>query len=401
MKNLLVINQFASIPENMFGAGERMYHLSSYLKQSGFNITVLSGGYNHLYKNYPQKKGWFTTQSLDACKFVWVSLKKYKHSSFLGRVFSWFEFVFKLFFFQINDRPDVVLVSSMSLLPIIYAIWIKFRYKAKFILEIRDIWPLTPMEIGGYSKWNPLIFFLRRIELLGYNKANYIVSVLPGFKRYLVTNGFSDKSFEWIPNGVMINTERGKKSPKVILQSNKFNVVYAGAVGKANALEHIVDACRLIEKKYPEIHVSIIGEGPEKQKLIESTSELANISFFDKVSKEEIGDILGYADVGYIGWHDKNIYAYGVSANKYNDYMLAKIPILSSSRIQDDPVLISEAGIRVNTVPKDIAIGIVELYEMSEDSRRELGMNGFRFVTSSQTYLSLAEKYINELNSVL
>ncbi len=401
MKNILVVNQFASTPENMFGAGERIYHLSSYLKDNGFNVKVLSGGYNHLYKNYPSQKGWFTKQSFDSCDFVWVSLKKYKHSSFLGRVFSWFEFVFKLFFFKIKERPDIILVSSMSLLPIIFAVWVKIRYKAKFILEIRDIWPLTPMEIGGYSKWNPLIFFLRQVELLGYRRADYIVSVLPGFKRYLEENGFQSKNFQWIPNGVMLDIKERKNTPIINLKGDKFNIVYAGAIGKANALEYLVEACHLISKKNSQIHVNIIGEGPEKFKLLEMAKGLENITFFNKVSKEEVGNILEQANACYIGWHDRNIYSYGVSANKYNDYMLAKVPILSSSTIKDDPVLLGQAGIRVSTEPLDIARGLMDLYNMPEESRKTLGMNGFKFVTSSQTYTSLAEKYIKVINSII
>ncbi len=396
--SLLVINQFASAPENLYGAGERFYHLAPYFERSGFATTIISGGYNHLFKSYPDTKGMFTSQSFPFVEFIWIRLRAYKYSSFLGRVISWFEFLIKLFFYRPKNKPDIVLVSSMSLLPIIYAIWLQFRYKAKFVLEVRDIWPLTPIQIGGYSKAHPILFFLRQVELLGYRKADAIVSVLPGFGRYLDENGFGFKPFKWIPNGVLPMVENGQQEHPITLDKAKFNVVYTGTIGKANALEDLVEAAALLS--YSEnIHINIVGDGPFRGELEHLSRNITNITFFEKVSKRDLGAILKQADVCYIGWHNRKLYEYGVSANKYNDYMFASKPILSSSNIVDDPVLMSNSGIQVKAnSPEAIAQGILSFYKMPLAKRAELGKNGYDFVLSNQTYPTLAKKYITVLN---
>ena len=399
MTKLLVINQFASIPENLYGAGERMFHMSPFLNKAGYKVTIISGGYNHLFKKCPEITGLFNIQKFDSFDFIWVRLRKYNSNNFIGRVFSWFEFLFKLFLYKPAERPDIVIVSSMSLLPIVYAVWMKFKYKCKFILEIRDIWPLTPMEIGGYSSKNPLMFFLRKLELFGYKKADFIVSVLPGFKKYLSENGFSKVNFRWIPNGVMPHLNK-TITPSINFNKNKFNIVYAGAIGKANALDFLVDACRLIMLEYPHIHVNIIGDGPDKGALMNRSVGLTNVTFFNKVSKNEVAEILVNADVCYIGWHDRKLYNYGVSANKYNDYMLSRRPILSSSTIHDDPVLISRSGIKVDPDPRSIADGIIQFYKMTNKERELMGLSGFEFVTKFQTYPILANSYIDVLKAV-
>lgn len=402
-KNVLVINQYASLPKYSYGAGERMYHLSPFLSGEGYQIKVVSGGYSHLFKEYPFTPKLFNSEKKEFLEFVWVRLRRYNANSFIGRTYSWFEFLCKLFLLPLKDRPDIVVVSSMSLLPILYALWVKKKYKAKFILEIRDIWPLTPMEIGGFSKKNPLILFLRKVELLGYKIADHIISVLPGFKNYLRQNSFDHKPFTWIPNGVAQPTSNSS----LIMQENsqldkkKFNVVYAGTFGRANALDELIKAAKMLES-HRKIHLTFVGDGPLEQEIKDMANHLPNVSFIPKVLKSELEPIIRDADVCYIGWLDKRIYEYGVSANKYNDYMLAKKPILSSSNIKDDPVTLSESGLQVSANDAEaIAKGIIEFFSMKEEERMELGSNGYRFVNKYQIYPVLAKKYVEVFKEVM
>lgn len=146
--NLLVINQFTSTPKYSSGAGELFYYLGPFFKKEGINVRVVSGGHNHLFVINPPTPRLFNEEQVDGALFTWVKLRQYKKSSFIGRFLSWIEFLLKLFFLRHKDRPDVVLVSLMSLFPIIYAFWLKIRFGVKVVLEVRDIWPLTPMEFA-------------------------------------------------------------------------------------------------------------------------------------------------------------------------------------------------------------------------------------------------------------
>lgn len=397
-----VINQFASLPKYSYGAGERFFFLSKFLNQEGYNVKVISGGFNHLFKHYPETKRLFTAEITPFAEYIWVKLRKYDSDNYIWRTLSWFEFAFKLFFMPVRkDRPDVVIVSSMSLLPIVFAIWLKWKYKIKFILEIRDIWPLTPIEIGGYSKHHPLVLFLGYIERLGYKYSDYIVSVLPGFQKYLKERGFEDKRFVWIPNGISKSSEANDNHDSLIsLPNGKFNIVYTGTLGNANAMEYLIEAAKIL-KDNDSIHISLVGDGPLKCDLQKQSSGLNNISFIPKVLKEDLIGIINQASVCYIGWHNKKIYEYGVSANKYNDYMLAKKAILSSSNITDDPVLMANCGLRVlPSSPEAIVAGILKLQNMSRKELSQMGINGYEFLQKNQVYDVLAEKYLLVLKSV-
>ena len=66
---------------------------------------------------------------------------------------SWLHFEWRLLRSDGNSlpRPDAIIVSSLSILTILNGLWIRRRYRTRLIFEIRDIWPLTLVEEGGFG----------------------------------------------------------------------------------------------------------------------------------------------------------------------------------------------------------------------------------------------------------
>jgi hypothetical protein len=75
------------------------------------------------------------------------------------------------------------------------------KYKAKLIFEVRDIWPLTLIEVGKISAKHPFIIFMALFERFALNRSDIIVSNLPNYGEYLQCLGIK-KRFHWISNGV-------------------------------------------------------------------------------------------------------------------------------------------------------------------------------------------------------
>ena len=394
--NILIINQFASAPAYNTGAGERHFYIASKLARQGYDFTIISGGVNHLFTKNPQTKNLFNEEAIEGGRFIWVRLKRYRHNSFFGRVFSWFEFLFKLYFLPIDEykRPNIVLVSSMSLWTAIYAIHIKKRFKIPFILEIRDIWPLTPLQIGGFSRYNPFIILFKILEKYSYQKADAIISLMPGFNEHLNSVINNSKPVYWIPNAIdkgLLGNLSVKKQPD---QMRKFTVAYAGALGYANAMDSFIKAAGLL-KEY-DIEFLVIGNGPERSNLQKLARNNPKVKFIDKIPKEDVLELLTNVDAGFIGWLNLKLYDYGVSANKYNDYMLAGIPIISSSNIQNDPVKMAGCGIQAAAEDENsIAEAVLKLYSMSPGERQRLGEIGFKYVMNNNTYDQIAGQYVN------
>jgi len=391
--NVLVINQFASCPSYNTGAGERHFYIASKLAEKGYNFIIVSGGVNHLFLKNPVTVKLFNEEKIIGGTFIWVKLRNYRPESLFGRTFSWFEFLFKLFLLPIRKyKPDAIIVSSMSLWSSIYGIHISRKLGIPFILEIRDIWPLTAIEIGKFSKNHPFIILFKLLEKYAYKIANAIISLMPSFNIHLTTTIKKTKRVYWIPNAIDKNLIITKPKEIHSKHSEKFTVVYAGALGYANAMDCFVKAANLLVDH--EIEFLIIGDGPERKNLQILAGDNPKIKFINKIPKNEVLNLLTTVDAAFISWHDLKLYNYGVSANKYNDYMLASLPIISASNITDDPVLIAGCGFQVPSgdVAK-ISEAILALFKMSKEERRNIGRKGYEYVISHNTYDQIAIQY--------
>jgi glycosyltransferase involved in cell wall biosynthesis len=399
-KNIWIISQYAGSP--LHGMVFRSYYLAKNFVIKGYNTTVITASYSHVRKENPEKITRNKIEHIDGVKYYWVKIRKYQGSKSIGRIFSLLEFPFKLFFLNKKElsRPDVIIVSSASPLPIINGwLWSK-KYNAKLIFEVRDLWPLTLIELGNVTKYNPFVILLQLAENFACRVSDNIVSVLKNSKEYFISHGMTPEKFIYIPNGVEIEKSDKNIDLKNIISdkhlSGKFIIGYAGTLGIANAMEFLIEASNKL-KNYNDIHFLIIGDGGEKDKLIKMTQNysLNNITFLNSVPKAAVPSLLELMDVTYIAGRKEKIYEYGISPNKIFDYMLSRKPILISIDSEFDLVTEAGCGLKVSPEdPDDIADGILALYNMTKKERNTLGKNGENFVKSNHLYSHLAEQYI-------
>ena len=401
--NVWVINQYASTPRTNTGAGERFYYLGEYWAAvKNWNVTIFSGSFNHLFLSPPERK--FPANSERVNKnlhFVWVWVNRYKSQSSIGRLVNWVSFVTCLFLVQKRrlKKPHVIILSSMSLWPVLNVMVLKIRYPdVKFIFEVRDIWPLTPVYLGDFSRKHPIIMMMFWLEKMAFTICDHFVSVLPNaqLRAFEVDNNFN-KGFTWIPNGITTSLLKSK-SPKE--DENKiFTVVYTGAIGTANAMEYVVQAAKILE--FENVRFEIYGDGPEKSDLEALAGNCKNIKFYGKIPKSEVQKKLAHADVTIISWRNSPLYKYGVSANKYNDYMLSAKPIISASAFKNDLVNVADCGIQVQPENANgIVSAIQHLKRMPLEDRKKLGQNGFSYLQQNQLYPVLGEKFIKIIKTI-
>ena len=164
-------------------------------------------------------------------------------------------------------KVDIIYASSPDLFSSLVAYYIAKRKKAKFILEIRDIWPLSIMELGGFKKTNPIVVLLQITENFAYKVSDYVVSVLPKAFEHMKHHGLDLSRFKYIPNGIEIKTMI--KTDEVNI--DVFKIGYAGTLGIANALKYLIHAAHIIKESNIEIH--LLGNGPEKEALMKMVKD--------------------------------------------------------------------------------------------------------------------------------
>jgi glycosyltransferase involved in cell wall biosynthesis len=395
-KSIWIINEYAGSPYH--GMEFRHYYLGKELVKLGYDVTIITASFSHLFKNLPKVKMNYTLENIDGINYLWVKVPYYTKSWDKKRVLKWIVFTYKLFNLPTEklSKPDYIILSPMETLPVIPTLRLIKKFSAKFIFEVKDIWPLSIIELGNYSPNHPFIKLLKYCENLAIKKSDLIVSVLPNYGEYLKDNGFN-KDFVYIPNGIDLeDLKKIEPLPEEIkkeIPDDKFIVAYTGTIGIANALEYLIEAGKLL-RDYNDILILIVGEGGEKEKLKKLAEGYNNIKFLPAIPKRQVHSLLSLVDVCYIGCRNTKLYKYGVSPNKIFDYMYAGKPIIHSINTKNDIVTMANCGLSVEAEnPNAIADAILKLYSMLPEEREKLGENGKKYVIENHSYEKLAKKY--------
>ncbi|MEA2018940.1 MAG: glycosyltransferase family 4 protein [Campylobacterota bacterium] len=389
-KNIWIINEYAGTPYH--GMEFRHYYLGKEFIKRGNKVTIISSSYSHLFKNFPKQR----KENIDGVDYLWLRTFNYGTSHSKKRVLKWFLFMFKCFFLSFSlKKPDVIIVSPMAPFPILPAWVLSKIYGAKLIYEVKDIWPLSLIELGGFKETHPFIKLMGWFEKFALKKSNIIVSNLQNYGEHIKKDIGLDRDFTWISNGVDLD-ELSQIEPlhKDILEKipkNKFIVGYTGTVGVANALDSFCKSALLLK----DILFVIIGDGQEKQNLINDFNSQENILFINSIQKKQVQSMLKLFDVCYIGLQKEKLFKYGVSPNKLYDYMYSSKPIIYAiDSGKSNIVKTAKCGICVKAQnPESIANGVLELYNMKQIERDTLGVNGKKYVLDHFTYDKLAKEY--------
>lgn len=403
-KTVWIVHQYGSTPAT--GMGGRHFYLAEELARQGHKVYLIASTANHLLKTQPKTSGRFTFEQVAGFTMVWVKMPDYAQAHSKQRAINWFLFPWRIQKLArlIADKPDAVLCSSPSPIAFLGAERLAKKFKARLVFEVRDIWPLTLVELGGFSTRHPFIRVMRWVEKRAYRCADIVVSNLKNSVEHMVESGMRRDKFCWIPNGFSL-AEVSQKVPlaaevKAILPCDKFVVGYTGTLGVANALDTLIEAADRL-KEYTEIVFVLVGRGKEKEQLqsLAMSKRLENVVFIDPIPKVQIQAMLAEFDACFIGLKREPLFRFGVSPNKLFDYLYSGKPIIYAIESGDyKPVAEAECGIQVEPENAEaLAAAVLELYRMPAEERSQMGLNGRKAALEQYEYGMLAK----EIESVL
>lgn len=399
-RTVWIVNQYASTPD--YGFAGRHYYLGRELAKLGYNVYLITSAAHHLHREKPTIASKFQIEEqIEGFKIVWAKMPNYGQAHSKGRILGWFLFSWRLRSLTkfIPDAPDVLVCSSPSLLSFLGAKTLARRVGARLVFEVRDIWPMTLIDVGGYSPRHPFIRLLQWVEDKAYRDSDRVVSNLKNSVEHMVHRGMKSEKFAWVPNGFSMD-EVSLKAPLNAraldqLPRNKFVVGYTGTLGVANSLYTLVDAAeRLID--YRDIAFVLVGDGKEKAglKKLVAGKGLDNVLFVDPIPKVEIQAMLAQFDGCYLGLSKDPLFSFGVSPNKLFDYLYSGKPIIYGIESGEyKPVEDAAAGIQIAAEDdKQLADAVLKLYHMPPEERAAMGANGRKAALEQYEYGQLAEK---------
>jgi glycosyltransferase involved in cell wall biosynthesis len=384
----------------------RNYYFAKEFVKRGYKVYIVTASYMHLFKKLPNIEGNFTFEKIDGINYVWVKVPKYSESTDKKRVLKWFLFTAKLFFLPLKkmQKPNFIIASPMAPFLAVPAYKLAKRFNAKFVYEVKDIWPLSIIELGNISPKNPLIRLMSWCEKFAVKRADLLVSSLQNYDEHLKNDLSVNRDFLWVNNGIsleeMSQIEPLSNEIKKQVPKGKFIVGYTGTIGIANALEELLKVAQEL-KDNQDICFVIVGDGKEKENLLKKYGMLENVVFIEPIKKSQVQSMLKLFDVCYIGLKRENLFKYGVSPNKLFDYMYSAKPVIYAiDSGKNDIVKLSNCGVSVEPENyKAIKEAILELYSMPKEQLELMGERGKSYVLEHFTYEKLADKFLKGLES--
>lgn len=404
--NILLINHYAGSVRH--GMEYRPYYLAREWCALGHRVAVVASSQSHIRARNPALGGQTRLdETIDGIEYTWFDTPAYAGNG-AGRVRNMAAFVARLY--READgivrglRPEVVIASSTYPMDIWPAHRIAKQAGARLLFELHDLWPLSPMELGGYSKWHPFIMLVQAAENYACRHADAVVSILPKVREHLEAHGLAPGKLHIVTNGIDPSEWSGEPAPlhgpaaealAALRQRGRLIVGYAGTHGIANALDTLLGAAAMLRGE--PVAFVLVGGGPGKAKLQQRARDegLDNVSFLDPVRKEQVPALLQCFDVAYCGLLRQPLYRFGIAPNKLMDYMMAGRPVLHSIEAGNDPV--AEAGCGVTVAAEDaaaVAGGVRALLAMDAGQREALGQKGRAFVLEHLTYPVLARRFL-------
>jgi glycosyltransferase involved in cell wall biosynthesis len=380
----------------------RGYLIMRELSRMGHDAVMITSDSNHL-NPVPDLGGPTMTEDADGVTTRWIRTRKYKGAQSLGRILSWLDFEWRLWRLDTGDlpRPDLLIVSSLSIFTIFNGLRLRRRYGCRLVFEVRDIWPLTIIEEGGFSPRNPAVMALRWIEKLAYRRADLVVGTMPNLKQHVDESlGERHAPVACIPFGYDADmTEKVRPLPddwaETHVPTGKFVICHAGTIGVTNALDVLFNCARSMQD-HANVHFLIVGEGYLRARYQAECADLTNVTFTGPVAKDQVQAVLKHCDVTYFSVQPSKVWTYGLSLNKIVDYMVAGKPILSS--YTGYPTMIDEARAGVSSPAGDafaLKGEILRLAAMPARERDAMGRRGRDWLLSKRSYRTLAQDYLD------
>lgn len=407
--NILIINHYAGSPE--MGMEFRPYYFAGEWIRMGHRVDIIAADFSHLRRINPEVTKDFQEEIIDGIHYHWIKTRRYEGNG-AQRAITMAQFIGKLWTHTgriIKEmNPDIVIDSSTY--PLDTYVGQKIRRKSKknvkVIHEVHDMWPATLTEIGGMSKYNPFVVAMQIGENSAYKHSDYVVSLLPYAKEYMIQHGMNPGKFITIPNGIVIEDWENPISippeHKLVLdelkKKKKFIIGYFGGHALSNALQVLIECADKIQDL--EFHFVLVGNGIEKKHLMQMAKEkqLRNVTFLEPIDKKAIPTLCEYFDVIYMGGLYSPLYRFGVCMNKMYDALMAGKPVVCAITTPGTPISEYECGVSVDSMDVEgILDGFYKIRDMKTDEREALRRRAVEIARTKYSYQSLARQFLDSI----
>lgn len=302
-------------------------------------------------------------------------------------------------------KPDVMYVWHPPLTIGLSAWLIGLFRSVPFVYDVRDLWPEAIAATGMMSS-RPLLNLLGVMERFVYRRASAICVVSPGYKKNLVGKGVPPKKIhifsDWANGDIYRPVPRNEALAQESGFTGHFNVLFAGNMGAAQALETVIHTAKRLSY-LPEIQFIFVGDGIERPRLESLAAEqgLKNVRFLGRQPVEQMPHLYALSDVLLAHFRRDPIFEISVPSKLFA-YLACQRPVLMASQ-GDAAEIVRQAGAGITCDAEDpdaLAEAVLKLYNMNPRERDNMGISGRQAFLERYSQEVLVRQHEEVLKSV-
>ncbi|NBC25927.1 MAG: glycosyltransferase [Bacteroidetes bacterium] len=387
MKNILYLSQY--YPPEIGAGAVRSEVITNYLADDGWSVDVVCEIPNYPTGNVPKsyRNRWVYRESVNdslTINRVWV--KANQRRNFWQQITFFLSFMVSSFLFMVTHPKsyDVVYVTSPPIFAAISGCIIAKLFGAKFVFEIRDIWPDSVVNEDELKKNTLFVRLGKSIERWLYRKADLLIPVTDA-SRDIITERSSDTPCHVIPNGVDLTLFNHKQNPASGIDESydpeKFRIGYVGSLGFIHDLETLIRAAKLCESD-SSMEFIIVGDSGRNNRLQYLLDEYnpANVTWVGLKEHRQIPYYISSFDIA-VNPVNNRFALESIVTVKFYEYLACEVPVITSARGALQAIG-EESGSAITVSPgdPDLLADAIRKLKGNKKARARLAKHSYKFV---------------------
>lgn len=402
MSNKIVIIGINYYPEDS-AIGLYTTQKAEYLVSKGFDVTVITG-----FPYYPQweiredykSKPYLLQETLNGVNILRSKQYVPSNPTFSKRIIHLISFTFGNFInlFKIK-KPDIVISIIPFTTSALLGWFLKKRYKSKLWVHIQDFEFDAAIDSGLLNGNKKLIISaLQWIEKKVLSKADIVSTISYGMinklKEKKVLNSY------YLTNWVDVSLyDVILKQNHKYLKSDKFKILYSGNIGAKQDWVFFFDFIESV-KDISCIEVIVVGEGAEKEKVVNKLQNYNFVKHYNLVPYEDLPSLLLSADLHVL--FQKSDVIDTVMPSKLLGMMASGQPSIVTGNMESEVAKIykdSNGGYYFDGKSvEEVKNSLLSLIN-NKNLCRELGFNAKTYVNTKFAQKKVLDKFVEELKN--
>ena len=283
------------------------------------------------------------------------------------------------------------------------------KYEAQSYLVLRDIFPKWAVDLKILSVFNPLYWFLKKVESDLYDVSSVIgVQSKKNLQYFQSTAELKNLPVEllynWTQQEKKLSSCPADKFPslrELLNLEDKIIFFYGGNLGIAQDLNYILNLVSELQD-LNHVHFIFLGEGSEEKNIIKIKDDLklSNVSILKALPRDQFDAAVLECDVGMISLSPK-FQTHNIPG-KLLAYLKSSKPVLASLNENNDLIdMINDGQFGCYSVGHDKKTFLSNVRLLADDARlrNQQGDNGKKFLERYFDVTNASQQIIKTINA--